>query len=474
MRFLGISILSFSLAFLGVGVLAADLDLEGSQILGKLEKKYFGHLFEQDDENARVSRIEELVFGSKAEGSIKERLEKINQLLPKEEAQEQSPDQQAPVPRKIRSTKRMLNSFNPPSELPDAPSKRSLAEEESFELGNDVRVDGLEKSIVGISHKGETLSARICRMENVAFGGPSNQMDFNRRLKALDMFLINRNQSQAAEEEESERLRKAQEAEDLKQASSQAASVAGAPSSLPSAGTRPGAVVPQKPPEAASAPTQYPHLDYLEKNILGELHNNENINIRIKRLEIIALGSASGSEDLTERIAVLDAYVEKLLRKRGFNDGPVNQSAQNSVSSSKQKLATIGNTLLTVSGLGGFAALGGLGPRMQGAARQPAAPVEMAASDPSEQDPVAYSPVPPAAGARLISKVGWCEVQLYGHTFSAQHLPDRLRQLSSELQIGTNKSGVQLMDDIGPMIRAVQIRRPARPIGVSPQGPANF
>jgi hypothetical protein len=82
-------------------------------------------------------------------------------------------------------------------------------------------------------------------------------------------------------------------------------------------------------------------------------------------------------------------------------------------------------------------------------------------------DPAVHDPMPPAADASLLTKVGWCEVQVFGHTFSdsglvesaskATHmpLPKRLEQISRKIEFEPQKSGMQLMDDVNPLIKAV-------------------
>jgi hypothetical protein len=85
--------------------------------------------------------------------------------------------------------------------------------------------------------------------------------------------------------------------------------------------------------------------------------------------------------------------------------------------------------------------------------QEPAAPVR-------QEDPAIYEATPPDPSARLLVKVGWCEVKVFGHPFPDMHLPQRLGQLNNELHLETGKSNVQLMDDIGLMIKTVQARTP--------------
>ena len=65
------------------------------------------------------------------------------------------------------------------------------------------------------------------------------------------------------------------------------------------------------------------------------------------------------------------------------------------------------------------------------------------------EDPAVYQPTHLILAPKLITKVGWCEVKVFGHTFPNMHLPERLGQLNHELKLEPGKSDIQLMDDIG-------------------------
>ena len=69
-------------------------------------------------------------------------------------------------------------------------------------------------------------------------------------------------------------------------------------------------------------------------------------------------------------------------------------------------------------------------------------------------DPLVNSPTPPPANAKMLVKVGWCEVKLFGTPFGGMHLPERLKQLNDELNLKPGKSGLALMDDVGEMVKA--------------------
>jgi hypothetical protein len=100
-------------------------------------------------------------------------------------------------------------------------------------------------------------------------------------------------------------------------------------------------------------------------------------------------------------------------------------------------------------------------------------------------DPSVNEAGPPPADANLMTKLGWCEVQVYGHTFSDagleaaslpllhMHLPKRLEQISRKIQFEPKKSGLQLMDDVDGLVKFVYAnKKAAASTGSSSKAPA--
>jgi len=99
-------------------------------------------------------------------------------------------------------------------------------------------------------------------------------------------------------------------------------------------------------------------------------------------------------------------------------------------------------------------------------------------------DPLVNASTPPPPEAKMLTKVGWCEVQVLGHTCSEfglvsaslpwaqMHLSERLKQLSRKLNFEPEKSGIQLMDDVDALVKYVSAnKKDAAPIKSSPQAP---
>jgi hypothetical protein len=72
----------------------------------------------------------------------------------------------------------------------------------------------------------------------------------------------------------------------------------------------------------------------------------------------------------------------------------------------------------------------------------------------TQEDPQVFDTNPPPGNAKFLTKVGWCEIQVFGHTFPTMHLPQRLGQLNAETNFAPGKSGIDLMDETASMIEA--------------------
>ena len=135
-------------------------------------------------------------------------------------------------------------------------------------------------------------------------------------------------------------------------------------------------------------------------------------------------------------------------------------------------LLLIYGSALAKAQFGGFGGGGGgFGGRGGGNSNQQQQPPEPKPTPPPADDPLVHESTPPPAEAKLTTKVGWCEVLVFGHTFSDagladaslpavhMHLPKRLEQLSRKLQFQPQKSGIQLMDSVDALVKFVDAHK---------------
>lgn len=312
-------------------------------------------------------------------------------------------------------------------------------------------ISALENAILGQSFPGQPLTERLGRMEKKVFGSASTNPDLSERTDALDEYTdkqMHKKLLQAAMDVE------ASSPEEVLSSSNQ---------------------------------TDYPHVTALEQTILGQTFAGQPLADRLSRMEIKAFGKASNSSDLSARTDALETYAEKTLHVHPSTiteDNTTNTGSQKGGLFSKVGQALFGMAAPNMNGIGGtFGRGGGLGygggglggsgmgfgPMGNfggGGMRRQQSPQQQEPEKPAPkpEDPAVYAPAPPDASARLIIKVGWCEVKVFGHTFANMHLPERLGQLNHELNFEPGKSNIQLMDDIGLMIKTVQTRKPAIPV----------
>lgn len=194
----------------------------------------------------------------------------------------------------------------------------------------------------------------------------------------------------------------------------------------------------QTPPAAAKAPRasksssagsigDYPHITFLEDELLTQEFKEEPIEQRLTRLEKHTFGRVSASEDLQQRTDALEHYAVATLHKRPFIEDKINQHR-------------------TVR------------------ERPPlASSFPMGFSTPNPEDLAAAQDSPPPPHSRLLSRVAWCEKHTLGRTYPELHLLERLHQLNSHLFPEDHEKDIRLMDRVDDMVKkVVLVQHPPR------------
>ncbi len=186
-------------------------------------------------------------------------------------------------------------------------------------------------------------------------------------------------------------------------------------------------IVASKPDYPASAPsapaddsddgsTDYPHITFLENEILNQSFAGQPLATRLARLESKAFGSPSNNPDLSDRTDALERYAEVRLHKKPFAPSPTEREDD-------------GEQVATQS-----------------------APIR-------RDDPEAALPDPPAESARLLTRVSWCEMHTFGKTYPELHLLARLHQLNSKVFPLNHEKDIQLMDHVDNIVKEVVLRQ---------------
>ncbi len=305
----------------------------------------------------------------------------------------------------------------------------------------------LETEILGQTHIDEELSARISRMEAKAFGKASSDSDLSQRTDNLEDYC-------------QKTLHKKPFGSDL-DTDQQTYSGDQSP-----AADQP--VADNSSSSDSSAPTEYPHITYLEKSILEQTYPNDQLPDRLARMETKAFGKSSDSQALVDRTDALDDYAEKKLHKQPYaqeqreealaHGGVPVEGAAGAGGRSKLLMSIAASTLLSAAGGYLMPGFGGINmiPRSavnSGAPAQSDKPPEI------QDDPAVKAATPPPAGAKIQTQVGWCEMQLFGHTCHTMHLTERLKQLNLDLNYAPTKKPMDLMDDMDGLMKAVVTKK---------------
>jgi hypothetical protein len=342
---------------------------------------------------------------------------------------------------------------------------------------NYPHIGALEKAILKKSYAGEALSVRLARLEAKAFGKASTDPDLSLRTDNLEDY---------AQKVLHQKPWGAGSAYDVEQAEVAATASGNAPSGSDSGGSGAGAASgADMQGSVQTSQAQYPHITALENEILGQAYTTEALPDRLTRMEIKAFGSKSSSADYSDRTDALENYATKKLHKKPFVQEQKQEAASTGggsgggsgpVATQNKLLNFVGNSLLSMAGVGRIGGPvmggnpgmnagmgGGMLPGFSGVRMRPRAGQQGQAAeapvDVHPEDPSVHDPNPPTAEAKTLTKVGWCEVQVFGHTSPNLHLGDRLQALNKELNFAPGKTSLELMDNIGALIKAVQARK---------------
>lgn len=311
------------------------------------------------------------------------------------------------------------------------------------------RVTAIEQAILGQTFAYEPLPTRLDRMERKAFNKVSDSDDLSGRTDALYDYadkVLHKNPFKAEYSSETAADQRLDGGSD-----DSSSSGTGASSGDGSGG----------------GGTDYPHVTALEKTILGEAHTGDQLADRLSRMEIKAFGKASTEMDLSDRTDALEKYAEKKLGMKPFGgEGRAAMSDAGSGTGGSNRsarlgtLAAVGNTLLNMTGFGmmGMPGFGGMTPPQSAAPEQS---LEAQKVEQQLEDPLLKSPTPPPASAKMLTKIGWCEIRVFGHTSAKMHMLDRLNQLNLKLNFDPGKTGMDLMDHIDGLMKLAESQKPS-------------
>jgi len=152
---------------------------QNSQALSKLEEQLFEHDYRTEDDNARLKRLEDFVYGSSQSGSFPTRLANL-----------QSVASAFKSPKRATSPKTVAEDSGQgaQSATQSAKDAGATAKYPTFDYANYPRVAELEKHLLGSTYANDALPSRLARLETKAFGHPSTSSDLCQRVDLLDQY----------------------------------------------------------------------------------------------------------------------------------------------------------------------------------------------------------------------------------------------------------------------------------------------
>lgn len=245
------------------------------------------------------------------------------------------------------------------------------------------------------------------------------------------------------------------------------------PTTRPAAAYSPGAYnTAAQLDQADQSPGHYPRVTALETAILGQSYPTEAIASRLNRMELKAFGAQSHSTDLSARTDALDQYAEVKLHIKPENALAVNPRMKMDGQTQGVAAGNLGTFESNpfVRGLRSIAAdlnpVNSIAAASQNSASSYSSIED--ADDPAaeahkrmiEQQLIdAAKPNVPSSHERTLSRVAWCEMQLFGKSFPQLHLLQRLHQLNADLFPNDHEKDIQLMDRIDIIVREVVLRK---------------
>lgn len=172
-----LALLSLSLA-LSFGCVASASD---DPNIVKLEKRFFEHDYPKDTTEARIERLEKMVFGEAKTGPIQERLNSLMSVVPA--------DNNAAEPTKASpTTAKQPNNYDATRSASDVPT----ADVQEFDdtpgpAGNYPAISAIETKLLGREYNDEPARKRLDRLETKVFGKPSGIDDMTERMDRLKM-----------------------------------------------------------------------------------------------------------------------------------------------------------------------------------------------------------------------------------------------------------------------------------------------
>jgi len=143
--------------------------MTSNEYVGHLEKKLFGVIYENENLDKRIDRIEMQIYDSSYKGSNEERLKKIYKIYPQESFEPAVKQQKSQVAQNYED-----NYYE---------------QEEKSDYNNYPIVSKIEQTIYQHDYQGEDIYKRLSRIETELYGHANNDMSLQQRVENLKSLL---------------------------------------------------------------------------------------------------------------------------------------------------------------------------------------------------------------------------------------------------------------------------------------------
>ncbi len=158
--------------------LAGDLDKAEVNSLDGLETRFFEHTYKKEDTEARLDRLEKLIYGEAKQGDQAQRLTDLVAALPKSDPGDPP-----------ANTASAAGSNNSAPAAANNNDSQQTADNAAGDQEDYPTVDAIEQTILGKSFKGVPIAKRLDQLELKVFKKASNDPDLSERVSKLSDYV---------------------------------------------------------------------------------------------------------------------------------------------------------------------------------------------------------------------------------------------------------------------------------------------
>lgn len=183
-----LTLLALPVAVLFAGNLSAGVALAAAEStpaeadLSRLEQRFFAHDYIDQSMDARLERLEKLIFGEAKAGTDGQRLKEVLSTMPKDDSPGEGKDSGAASESKTGGAA----DQKPTSHRLEPPASQSAGNNSASPASSKYpTVSKLERIILGQSYPDDPVRRRLGRLEATAFGNASQSDDMTERVDRL-------------------------------------------------------------------------------------------------------------------------------------------------------------------------------------------------------------------------------------------------------------------------------------------------